>query len=671
MAMDIKNFRPQTFDDCIGQEKAKKMLKIYIKSAEMRGETLDHILLSAESGFGKAQPVDTIVPTPDGYKKLGELKIGDYVFDRCGNPTEVLGIFPQGELDTYKVTLADGRFTYCNNEHLWSVYTKSAKSMKTITLQELIDSGIKESSGQYKFKIPVNKRLYFSKKDFSVHPYIVGAFLGDGCCLQRQLTISSDSEEIPCTIASFLPDTYRAVPVKNSDNNCSWTFRLSAPYYSNNHLVEKVQTRHLFAGIEEELCQDSYHKRIPEQYFYGSREQRLDLLRGLLDTDGYARNNDGRAGITFSSVNKGLVLDVIRLVRELGFYTGKITEDKRDKYKEGTSYIITISCDDSIKPELFYLQRKKNTLKEAISNKKHHYDYSKMSIVDIHKMEYKTQMVCIYVDNEEHLYLTNDCIVTHNTTFAQIIANEAGKNLKVYSCPAIKTIDDVKDILLSIEDGDMVLFDEVQSLKKKIQEITFLAMEQFVVDSEIDGIPQRINIPHFTLIACTTELGGLELPMRNRFQIQIHLHSYNDDDMSIIVKNCYRAMNVDIDDNCAAIIARSCRGVPRIANSYVRRIYDMALVTNDGKITKDVIEDAFELMDINKYGLSKMDMDYLTYLARVHKAVGVDTIATALGTDRLSLESTVEPYLIKQGMIVKGARGRSITDYGMRIVKEF
>ena len=287
------------------------------------------------------------------------------------------------------------------------------------------------------------------------------------------------------------------------------------------------------------------------------------------------------------------------------------------------------------------------------------------------------KMLKIYIKSAEMRGETLDHILLSaesgfgKSTFAQIIANEAGKNLKVYSCPAIKTIDDVKDILLSIEDGDMILFDEVQSLKKKIQEITFLAMEQFVVDSEIDGIPQRINIPHFTLIACTTELGGLEIPMRNRFQIQIQLHSYDDDDMTVIVKNCYKAMNVDIDDNCAAIIARSCRGVPRIANSYVRRIYDVALVTNDGKITKDVIIDAFELMDINKYGLSKMDMDYLTYLARVHKAVGVDTIATALGTDRISLESTVEPYLIKQGMIIKGARGRSITDYGMGIVKEF
>lgn len=257
------------------------------------------------------------------------------------------------------------------------------------------------------------------------------------------------------------------------------------------------------------------------------------------------------------------------------------------------------------------------------------------------------------------------------TTFAQIIANESNCRLKVYSCPAIKTVDDVKDILLSVEEGDMLLFDEVQSLKKRVQEIVFLAMEQYVVDSEIDGIPQRVNIPHFTLIACTTELGGLELPMRNRFQIHIQLHSYDSNSMTVIVKNAYKAMNVDIDENCAKLIAGCCRGVPRIANNYVRRIYDFALVMNDGIIDEDLIREAFDFMDINEYGLNKMDMDYLVYLFKIRKAVGVDTIATALGTDKLSLESAVEPYLISKGYIIKGARGRSITQEGVNLVEYY
>lgn len=120
-----KNFRPLTFDDYMGQEKAKKILKIAIKAAQIKGGYLDHLLISGPSGVGKAQPVDTVIPTPDGHRTLGDIKVGDYVFDRCGNPTEVIGVFPQGRMDNWKVTLADGRFTYCNNEHLWSVYENS------------------------------------------------------------------------------------------------------------------------------------------------------------------------------------------------------------------------------------------------------------------------------------------------------------------------------------------------------------------------------------------------------------------------------------------------------------------------------------------------------------------------------------------------------------------
>lgn len=665
-----KAYRPITLADLSGQEKAKKMLNIYIKAAKMKGETLDHALISGPSGCGKAQPIDTIIPTPDGYKRLRDIEIGDYVFDRCGNPTEVLGVFPQGMLDTYKITLADGRYTYCNNEHLWSVYVKGSKTLKTMTLQEMIDCGLKDGN-QSRFKVPVNKRLYFSKKDFSVHPYIIGAFLGDGCCLERQLTISSDSEEIPCTIAAYLPEKYRAVPIKNCSNNYSWTFRLSSPYkHENGHVVEKIQTADLFAGMEESLCQDSYNKRIPEQYFYGSREQRLDLLRGLLDTDGHARNDHGRAGITFTSVNKNLVMDVIRLVRELGFYTGKISEDKRTKYKNGVAYSIRISCDDFMKPELFNLYRKKVTLEEAISTKKVHYDYSKMAVVSIEKMDYKSEMVCIYVDNEEHLYLTNDCIVTHNTTLANIIGHEMGHEIKVYSGPAIKTVQDITDILDSVQKDEIIFIDEIHSLKSKVQEVLYFSMEQFVLDVNIDGEAIRRPMPHFTLIGATTSLGGLEAPCRNRFPIQIELLPYDANSMMNIVKRSYAAMGIEIDDKCASIIGNCSRSTPRIANSYVRRVWDYALVMNDGKIDEETVYDALDMIGINKYGLNNMDMEYLRYLDSARKAVGIETLATALGTDKTSLEEVVEPYLIQRKFIMKGARGRSITQLGSQIVNE-
>ena len=260
---------------------------------------------------------------------------------------------------------------------------------------------------------------------------------------------------------------------------------------------------------------------------------------------------------------------------------------------------------------------------------------------------------------------------TGKTTTASIIANEMGKNAKVYSGPAIKTVQDMVDILSSVEEGDIIFVDEVQALRTKVQEALYFSMEQFVIDVNIDGEAIRQEMPHFTLIGATTSLGGLELPCRNRFPIQIELEPYNLDSMSRIVKTAFKAMKVDVSDECAKIIGGASRSTPRIANNHVRCVYDFALVLNDGVVTKDVINNAFEVMGINKYGLNQMDMNYLKYLADARKAVGVDTLATALGTDRVSLEDVVEPYLISRQLIIKGARGRTITQKGIDIVKEF
>ena len=137
-----------------------------------------------------------------------------------------------------------------------------------------------------------------------------------------------------------------------------------------------------------------------------------------------------------------------------------------------------------------------------------------------------------------------------------------------------------------------------------------------------------------------------------------------------IVKRSYAAMGIDIDDKCASIIGNCSRSTPRIANSYVRRVWDYALVMNEGEIDEETVYDALDMIGINKYGLNNMDMEYLRYLDSARKAVGVETLATALGTDKTSLEEVVEPYLIQRKFVMKGARGRSITQLGSQIVNE-
>ena len=257
------------------------------------------------------------------------------------------------------------------------------------------------------------------------------------------------------------------------------------------------------------------------------------------------------------------------------------------------------------------------------------------------------------------------------TTLANIIANESGQKLKCYSGPGIKKLDDLLDILTNIQENDAIYIDEAHSVNKKLQEILYFAMEQFVVDTNIDGEPMRMPIPHFTLIASTTELGGLEEPCRNRFPIQVKLVPYTEDQMLDIVHSVFKSMHVGIDIECAKTIANISRGVPRNVNSYCRRVYDVALVTNDGKITQEVVGDTLDLLDINKYGLNSMDMEYLNHLYQARKTVGIDSIALALGTDKKSIEEVLEPFIFKAGFATKGPRGRKITQKGVNVVQEF
>ena len=253
---------------------------------------------------------------------------------------------------------------------------------------------------------------------------------------------------------------------------------------------------------------------------------------------------------------------------------------------------------------------------------------------------------------------------------ANVIAHELECNFRAYSGPAINDIKTIQTILLSIKENDIVLIDEVHRLNKKLQEMLYFAMENFQVDAEIDGQTARTDIPHFTLVAATNLYGGLNDALLNRFPIQMKLAAYTQDSMTDIVNKICQEKNIQIDQKSAQMIAATTRGVPRNANSYVARIYDFALVMNDGIITPQIVIDGFDIMGINKYGLNQDDMDYLNFLAVQSKAVGIDTICLTLGVDKNTVQTKIEPYLLQKGYIQKQPRGRVATDSGRKLCKE-
>lgn len=393
--LDIDWTKYTEIDGFTMSKKQQEALELFCK--------YNFMILAGYSGSGKAQPIDTVIPTPNGNKKLGDIKVGDYVFDRLGNPTKVLGVYPQGIKDCYTVTLADGRQTKCNDEHLWSYYT-SRGNLATKTLREMIDSGIYYNEcgnvkHNAKYNIPTNGAVEYKEKEYDVDPYVIGSLLGNGCCKENILTISSNDEEQIKEVARLLNSVYK----KNSDKNYSWTFR-----FKNGN---PIHTKELLKKYKDDMCCYSYEKKIPNEYKYGSIEQRINLLQGLFDTDGCIRNNAPRFSTTYSTSSLQLAKDVQEILFSLG-YSCSIHCDNRSKK---TNYQISVLIDNSEKQKLFRLKRKLEIAKNANEYKKHR-NYDRIKIVNVEKEENPCEMVCIYVDNEEHLYLTNDYIVTHNTS---------------------------------------------------------------------------------------------------------------------------------------------------------------------------------------------------------------------------------------------------------------
>lgn len=254
------------------------------------------------------------------------------------------------------------------------------------------------------------------------------------------------------------------------------------------------------------------------------------------------------------------------------------------------------------------------------------------------------------------------------TTLAHIIANEMGVNMKITSGPVLDKPGDLAGLLTSLEPGDVLFIDEIHRLSPEVEEYLYSAMEDFVIDIMIDKGPGarsvRISLNPFTLVGATTRSGLLTAPLRARFGITCALEYYDIEDLKRIVKRSASILKVDIEDNAALEIAMRSRGTPRIANSLLKRVRDFAQVMGDGKIDIKIAKYALDKLKIDTRGLDSIDNKILSTIITTFKGgpVGANTIATAIGEDQGTFEEVYEPFLIKEGFIVRTQRGRIATD---------
>ena len=250
------------------------------------------------------------------------------------------------------------------------------------------------------------------------------------------------------------------------------------------------------------------------------------------------------------------------------------------------------------------------------------------------------------------------------TTLAMIIAREMGVNIKVTSGPAIEKPGNLIAILKKLKKNDILFIDEIHRLNKQVEESLYPVMEDFSLDITYDNDSIRINLPHFTLIGATTRAGMLSAPLRDRFGVVGHMEYYTVDELNTIINNSASKLDIEIESDAAYNIAKRSRGTPRIANRMLKRVRDFAQVKGDGIITNDIANIALETLGIDANGLDDIDRRIIMTILRNYKGgpVGIDAIASSIGEERETIEDVYEPYLVQEGYIIRGPRGRQITD---------
>lgn len=254
------------------------------------------------------------------------------------------------------------------------------------------------------------------------------------------------------------------------------------------------------------------------------------------------------------------------------------------------------------------------------------------------------------------------------TTLSAIIAHEMGVNFRVTSGPAIEKPGDLAALLTNLQEGDVLFIDEIHRLSRAIEEVLYPALEDFCIDIIIGKGPAarsiRIDLPKFTLVGATTRAGQLTSPLRDRFGVIQRLELYTKEELGEIIMRSAVILGVSCDKEGALELASRSRGTPRIANRFLKRVRDYADVMADGHITKEIASVALDRMEVDPLGLDSLDKRMLEMIIKGYNGgpVGLETLASAIGEEAVTLEDVCEPYLMQLGFIARTPRGRCATD---------
>lgn len=426
----------KVFSQDLATSIVSQRLQLCVADLNDKTKPMSSFLLTGSTGVGKAVADDELVPVPldvdwRGWKRHGDLVPGDKVFNRKGEPVEVLGVFPQGEREVYRVTLADGRQVTVDGNHLWGVRTHSDRlrgvqgPFRTIDTRSMYEKGLayERSDGRrsLRYYVPANRAVQRDEKgslgNDSFHPYVVGAVLGNGSFSNVAFEFSSADEETVAKVAELMRTEYKAT----SGDNYTWVF----PFKDNDMIgrAKHVQASNFHRDYLEGVVELSPNRSIPEVYLKGSVEERWALVQGLFDTDGCVSRSNGRYQVSYSTSSLALAEGVRRLLFSLGVASTLGAHERERDGVQSTEYTVRVKSSNELKERFFSLSRKVEIAREASSVRRDRVKkFDLVGIRDIEKLDAPTTTTCIYIDDEEHLYQVGDYIVTHNTELTKQLA---------------------------------------------------------------------------------------------------------------------------------------------------------------------------------------------------------------------------------------------------------
>lgn len=253
------------------------------------------------------------------------------------------------------------------------------------------------------------------------------------------------------------------------------------------------------------------------------------------------------------------------------------------------------------------------------------------------------------------------------TTLAGIIASELDVDLRITSGPAIERAGDLAAILTNLNENDVLFIDEIHRLNRSVEEVLYSAMEDYAIDIIIGKGPSarsiRLDLSKFTLIGATTRAGSLSAPLRDRFGVVSKFELYTLDELKLIIKRSADILGIGIDEESLLELARRSRGTPRVANRLLKRVRDFSQVRGNGTIDLPITNETLKSLGIDEEGLEGLDREILKIIIDRFKGgpVGIDTIAAAIGEERITLEDVYEPYLIQAGFLHRTQKGRMVS----------